>query len=32
MGAEIVEARGALTCMKEYQSVDIRNVLGMYKA
>jgi len=31
MGAEILEARGALTCMKEHQSVDIRNVL-VYKA
>jgi len=33
--AEIAEARGTLTCMKEHQSVDIRNVLGherMYRA
>ena len=32
---EIAEARRTLTCMKEHQSVDIRNVLGherMYRA
>ena len=28
MGAEIAEARGTLTCVKEHQSVDIRNALG----
>jgi len=35
MGAEIAEARGTLTCIKEHQSVDIGNVLGhgqMYRA
>jgi len=35
MGAEIAEARGTLTCVKEHQSVDIRNALGhqlMYRA
>ena len=35
MGTEIAEARGTLICMKEHQSVDIKNVLGherMYRA
>jgi len=34
MEAEIAERRGTLTCIKEHQRVDIRNVLGherMYK-
>ena len=31
MGVEIAEARGVLTCIKDHQSVDIRNVLGHEK-